>query len=103
MPLALSSRLSGLLNSTEIAAIYGSITTAISYDGEIYAGIIESYDATMKVLLIAATCIAVIPLALSFLVSDLYLSDAHNGVEHEDLGGIPLEQKEDGDAKVFAA
>lgn len=41
MPGALDSHLSGLLNSTEIDNIYGSITTAISYptDGPVYAGI----------------------------------------------------------------
>ncbi|KAK4703700.1 hypothetical protein P7C70_g2520, partial [Phenoliferia sp. Uapishka_3] len=94
MPEHLASHLSGLLNSTEIASIYGSITTATSYplDGPIYAGIIDSYDATMKTLLIAATCIAVIPITLSFFVQDMFLSDAHNDVEGENVKGEMIEE-----------
>lgn len=97
MPGQLESHLSGLLNSTAINDIYGSITTAISYplDGPIYAGIITSYDDVMKTLLIAATCIAVIPVALSFFVTDMYLSDAHNAVEGEDVAGRPLGEERD--------
>lgn len=58
-----------------------------------------AYGETMKILLIAATCIAVIPIGLSLLVSDIYLSDAHNAVEHEDLGGRPLEEETRRDEK----
>ncbi|KAL8278568.1 hypothetical protein RQP46_009060 [Phenoliferia psychrophenolica] len=92
MPHQLTSHLTGLLNSTEIDSIYNSITTAISYplDGPIYHGIIESYDATMKTLLIAATCVAVVPVFLSLFMKDMYLSDAHNAIEGEDVRGLPL-------------
>ena len=48
----------------------------------------------MKILLVAATCIAVIPVLLSLLVSDIFLSDSHNAVEREDLAGRPLDEDE---------
>lgn len=55
---------------------------------------IVSYNYTMKVLLIGATVLAIVPIGLSLLVSDLYLGDGQNAVEHEDLGGRPLGEKE---------
>ncbi|KAI5477370.1 MFS transporter, drug:H+ antiporter [Pseudohyphozyma bogoriensis] len=92
MPANLDKELAGLLPEANITAIYGSITTATSYgsDSAIYQGVVAAYGETMKVLLIAATCIAVVPLLLSVSITDVYLSDAHNAVEHEDLGGRPM-------------
>jgi hypothetical protein len=81
MPGQLEQNLAGILNSTEIAGIYGAITTAVSYTGtpafdgivsrphwnvstrsvvdlDFHALQIASYDYVMKVLLIAATCLA---------------------------------------------
>ncbi|KAM0755497.1 drug:h+ antiporter [Meredithblackwellia eburnea MCA 4105] len=89
MPQNLNNNLQGLLNSTQIEAIYGSITTAASYPrtSAVYQGVVKAYGDTMKVLLIAGTCIAVIPIALSFLVNDLYLGDTQNAVEAEEGSG----------------
>ncbi|KAJ3740665.1 drug:h+ antiporter [Lentinula detonsa] len=89
MPKQLSQNLNGLLNSTEIDSIYASITTAVTYrsDEAVYDGIITSYDYTMKILLIVATAIAVVPVILSFFVKDMYLSDKHNDVEDIDANG----------------
>ncbi|KAL8284197.1 hypothetical protein RQP46_004946 [Phenoliferia psychrophenolica] len=97
MPGLLAKNLDGLLNSTAIDGIYGSIYTAASYPrgSPIYEGVVSAYSETMKVLLIAATCIAVVPVFLSFAVSDIYLSDAHNAVEGEDLAGRPLDDHSD--------
>ncbi|KAI5476706.1 MFS transporter, drug:H+ antiporter [Pseudohyphozyma bogoriensis] len=97
MPENLETQLSGLLPEANITAIYGSITTAVSYgtDSPIYAGVVTAYGQTMKVLLIAATCIAVIPVLLSIGITDVFLSDAHNAVEHEDLGGRPMGNDEE--------
>ncbi|GAA6052826.1 hypothetical protein JCM3770_006271 [Rhodotorula araucariae] len=100
MPKQLAKHLAGILNSTEIAGIYGSITTASTYktSGNIaaYEGIVEAYSATMKVLLIAATCIAVVPIGLSLFAENIYLGDTQNAVEGEDLAGrtIAAEKKE---------
>ncbi|KAE9398857.1 drug:h+ antiporter [Gymnopus androsaceus JB14] len=93
MPKQLTQNLNGLVNSTEINDIYSSITTAITYRDEtaIYDGIITSYDYTMKILLIVATVIAVIPVILSLFVKDMYLSDKHNDVEDVDNSGAPTD------------
>ncbi|GAA5993628.1 hypothetical protein JCM11641_001034 [Rhodosporidiobolus odoratus] len=96
MPKQLSQHLTGLLPEANITGIYASIKTAASYRGvnePVYEGIIESYSYTMKILLIAATAIAVIPPLLALGIKDIYLSDAHNAVEGEALDGRPLDQK----------
>lgn len=93
MPGELASNLAGILNSTEIATVFGSITTAASYRGvnePAYQGVITSYDAVMKTILIAATVIAVIPIGLALILPDIYLGDGQNAVEKEDLGGRPI-------------
>lgn len=63
MPQALTKELSGFLNSTEITAIFDSITTASSYDpnSPIFIGVVTAYNSVMKILLIAATTLAVTP------------------------------------------
>ncbi|KAF5383397.1 hypothetical protein D9757_006152 [Collybiopsis confluens] len=93
MPKQLAMNLGGLLNSTEIDSIYASITTAVTYrsNTDVYNGIIISYDYTMKILLIVATAIAVIPVSLSLFVKDMYLSDKHNDVEDVDKSGMPVD------------
>ncbi|KAK4706129.1 hypothetical protein P7C70_g65, partial [Phenoliferia sp. Uapishka_3] len=105
MPGLLAKNLDGLLNATAIDAIYGSIYTAASYPkgSPIYEGVISAYDDTMKVLLIAATCIAVIPIFLSLFVSDIFLSDAQNAVEHEDLAGRTLDAPNVSEKEVSSA
>lgn len=93
MPGELARNLAGILNTTEIASVFGSITTAASYRGvndAAYEGIITSYDSVMKTLLIAATCIAIVPIALAIILPDIYLGDGQNAVEKEDLGGRPI-------------
>lgn len=39
----------------------------------------------MKILIITATCIAVIPFALSFFIPDWHLGDKQNAVDNVDL------------------
>ncbi|BGP20482.1 hypothetical protein JCM10213v2_008643 [Rhodosporidiobolus nylandii] len=97
MPEQLAEHLAGLANQTTIDGIYGSITDALTYKAsspEIYDGIIASYSYTMKILLIAATAVAVIPPLLAVGVQNIYLSDAHNAVEGEALDGRPIEEKD---------
>ncbi|GAA5886423.1 hypothetical protein JCM5296_001901 [Sporobolomyces johnsonii] len=95
MPSQLDQRLTGLLPEANITAIFGSITTAASYPkgSPIYEGVIGAYDETMKVLLIAATAIAVIPPILALFVNNILLTKAQNAVEGEDLAGRPLDEK----------
>ncbi|BGP27916.1 hypothetical protein JCM10295v2_006903 [Rhodotorula toruloides] len=96
MPRELNNHLSNILNSTEIASVFGSITTAVTYRGTndaAYDGIVHAYTTTMKVLLIAATAVAVIPPVLALLVSNIKLSNDQNAVEGEDLAGRPTNAK----------
>lgn len=92
MPKELSKHLTGILSETEIDAVYGAITTAVSYRGvnePAYEGIVAAYTTTMKILLIAATAVAVVPPVLALFVDNVYLSDSQNATEAEDLGGLP--------------
>jgi len=95
MPGQLATHLAGLANATEIEAIFGSITVAASYpkDSAIYEGVVTAYSNTMRTILIAATVIAVIPPCLALLVDNIHLTDAHNAVEREDVGGERLDEK----------
>merc|ERR1712093_119608 len=90
MPKELAKNLAGILNSTEIAAVFGSITTASTYktsNRAAYDGIVDSYANVMKMLLIAATAISVVPIIMSLFANNIYLSDTQNAVEGEDLAG----------------
>ncbi|KAJ3008676.1 hypothetical protein HKX48_008399 [Thoreauomyces humboldtii] len=92
MPGQLHDQLGGYLNDTSIDQIFGSIGVAASFprDSPVYDGIITAYGNTMRTLLIVATCIAVVPILLSFLVQDVHLTDDQNAVEKEDVGGERL-------------
>ena len=93
MPKELAKNLTGILSTTEIEAVYGAITTAASYRGvndAAYDGIVAAYTTTMKILLIAATAVAVVPPVLALWVDNPYLSDrAQNATEDEDPAGLP--------------
>lgn len=123
MPVQLEQHLAGILNSTEIAAVYGSIYTAATYkttNAAAYEGIIESYvrstfppflkpkkrktdfsfslhfqSYTMKILLIAGTAVAVIPPFLALGVKNIHLTETQNAVENEALDGRPIDEKRD--------
>lgn len=56
----------------------------------------------MKILLIAATCLAVIPIGLAIILPDIYLGDGQNAVEKEDLGGRPITSRPVSNEKVVA-
>ncbi|CAE6385752.1 unnamed protein product [Rhizoctonia solani] len=84
MPRQLEIHLPGV-NATTRAELFGSITNAATYPpGD---PIREAYDETMKVLLIAATVIAIIPPALALLMPDYFLGDTQNAVEGTTLTG----------------
>jgi hypothetical protein len=120
MPDQLTQNLSPYLNSTEIAGIFGSITTAVSYKGvndPVFEGTvrclmlskyreltvipyqIRAYDFTMERLLIAATVLSVPPIIFAFFCNDIYLGDTQNSIEVEEktaqttAGAEPLDEK----------
>ncbi|GAA5964033.1 hypothetical protein JCM3765_007847 [Sporobolomyces pararoseus] len=101
MPNELAKRLTGLLPEANITLIYGSITTAASYPkgSPIYEGIIDSYDQVMKILLIAATCIAVLPPLLAIGINNILLTKAHNAVEGQDIAGRTIDDESVRDQK----
>ncbi|GAA5991512.1 hypothetical protein JCM5350_005191 [Sporobolomyces pararoseus] len=101
MPNELAKRLTGLLPEANITLIYGSITTAASYPkgSPIYEGIIDSYDQVMKILLIAATCIAVLPPLLAIGINNILLTKAHNAVEGQDTAGRTIDDESIQDQK----
>ncbi|QRV78334.1 major facilitator superfamily transporter [Ceratobasidium sp. AG-Ba] len=99
MPKQLEIHLPGV-NETTRATLFGSITTIATYPpgDPIREGVIQAYDETMKVMLIAATVIAVIPVALALLMPDYFLGDTQNAVEGTALTGetisdVPKEKK----------
>jgi hypothetical protein len=95
------------LNATERAEIFGSITIAAEQplDSPIRQGVIAgtsplphprpilssndtpAYSETMKVMLIAATVLSVIPPLAAFLMPDYYLGDQQNAVDQAGLTG----------------
>ena len=46
---------------------------------------VAAYSDGMKIIMISATCLAVIPFALSFFIPDRYLGDTPNTVDTADL------------------
>ncbi|GAA5823732.1 hypothetical protein JCM5353_008574 [Sporobolomyces roseus] len=95
MPVELANRLTGLIPEANITLIYGSITTAASYPkgSPVYEGVIGAYDEVMKILLIAATVIAVFPPLFALGINNILLTKAHNAVEGEDVAGRTLDDE----------
>ncbi|KAI0690338.1 drug:h+ antiporter [Cerioporus squamosus] len=77
------------VNATERAELFGSITsiTALPYDDPTRQGVIAAYSDVMKIMLIAATCLSVVPLILSLFMPNWYLGDRQNAVDAADLKG----------------
>lgn len=46
-----------------------------------------AYDDTMKILILAATCISVIPILLALTMPNWYLGDKQNAVDDSNLAG----------------
>jgi hypothetical protein len=91
MPGQLATHLSGLMNSTEIAAIYGSITTAATYPpgSPVHEGVVAAYTRVMLILLIPATVFAIVPVVAALMLDDVHLGDTQNAVEAEGDVALP--------------
>ncbi|KAK0242891.1 drug:h+ antiporter [Armillaria nabsnona] len=70
-------------------ALYSSITTVTTYarGTEIREGAISAYGDVMKIMLIVATVMSVIPLIISLFMPDWHLGEKQNAVDEEDLAG----------------
>ncbi|KAI0755989.1 drug:h+ antiporter [Irpex lacteus] len=85
------------LSAEERAKLYGSLTTVTTYPrgDPIREGVITAYDSTMRTLVIAATCISVLPILFSLMMPDYHLSDKQNAVDDTTLTGERVEGEED--------
>ncbi|PBL02673.1 MFS general substrate transporter [Armillaria gallica] len=77
------------ISQDERDALYSSITTVTTYarGTEIREGAISAYGDVMKIMLIVATVMSVIPLIISLFMPDWHLGDKQNAVDEEDLAG----------------
>ncbi|TFK64325.1 MFS general substrate transporter, partial [Pluteus cervinus] len=69
--------------------LYGSIVAAAANPrgDPIREGVIQAYDEVMKIMIIAAACLSVIPLILSLFMPNWYLGDQQNAVDQKGLMG----------------
>ncbi|KAI1784015.1 MFS general substrate transporter [Ganoderma leucocontextum] len=88
MPEKLGEYLPGL-SQEERDVLFGDITAvrARPMDDPVRLGVIGAYSDTMKVMLILAMVLSVIPLVLSVFMPNWYLGDQQNAVEEADLIG----------------
>ncbi|PIL29490.1 MFS general substrate transporter [Ganoderma sinense ZZ0214-1] len=77
------------LSQEERDVLFGDIknVTERAIDDPVRVGVIGAYSDTMKVMLILAMALSVIPLVLSFFMPNWYLGDQQNAVEEADLLG----------------
>ncbi|KAK7689671.1 hypothetical protein QCA50_007466 [Cerrena zonata] len=77
-------------------ALFGSITDVVAYPrgDPIREGVISAYDDTMKIMIIAATALSVIPIFLALLMPNWYLGDKQNAVDDADLTGETVNDEE---------
>ncbi|KAK0468474.1 drug:h+ antiporter [Desarmillaria tabescens] len=77
------------ISQDERDALYFSITTVASYarGTEIREGAVSAYGDVMKIMLIVATVMSVIPLIISLFMPDWHLGEKQNAVDEEDLAG----------------
>lgn len=75
------------LSDGERAKLYGNISSVLDIPrgDPIREGVIEAYDDTMKVMVIAATLLSVPPVLFSLLMPNWYLGDQQNAVDTSDV------------------
>ncbi|KII88069.1 hypothetical protein PLICRDRAFT_176809 [Plicaturopsis crispa FD-325 SS-3] len=97
MPANLAKYLPTLSDSAR-AELYGSIASvaAIPRGDPTREGVILAYDDTMKVMIIVATCLSVVPIILALVMPNLYLGDTQNAVEDPDVRAGVEDRFDDG-------
>ncbi|CAL1710437.1 unnamed protein product [Somion occarium] len=93
MPKKLDKYLS-FLPEDQRAQLFGSITDVAVYPrgDPIREGVINAYDETMKVMIIAATALSVVPILFALIMPNWYLGDKQNAVDNADLTGEPIDE-----------
>ncbi|KAM0752628.1 MFS general substrate transporter [Meredithblackwellia eburnea MCA 4105] len=100
MPRNLEKRLNGVLNSTEIADIFGSITNARDSEPSVRSLVIQAYNDTVKSnMFLPGLIIAIVALIPGLLTSNYYLGSNQNAVEENNI--IVLQDK-DADEEALA-
>ncbi|OAX34932.1 MFS general substrate transporter [Rhizopogon vinicolor AM-OR11-026] len=96
MPANLEKYLSWL-SDEQRAELYGSITSARAYPrgDPIREGVINAYDDTMMIMVIAATALSVVPIVFALAMPNWYLGDKQNAVDAADLTGRTAFEDED--------
>ncbi|KAG0701988.1 major facilitator superfamily domain-containing protein [Suillus ampliporus] len=81
------------------AELYGSIDLVQSYPrgDPVREGVINAYDDTMKIMVIAATALSVIPIFLALAMPNWYLGDRQNAIDAADLTGRSVLEDDDED------
>lgn len=62
--------------------------SCVSHDAD---GLKTAYSDVMRTMVIASTCIAVVPVIISLFMPNWYLGDQQNAVENVNLAGEPLD------------
>ncbi|KIN99039.1 hypothetical protein M404DRAFT_16569 [Pisolithus tinctorius Marx 270] len=77
------------LTDVQRADLYGSITsvTSLPRGNPVREGAIQAYDDTMKIMVITAVVVSVLPMLLALGMPDWYLGDKQNAVDAADLDG----------------
>ncbi|KAI6037915.1 major facilitator superfamily domain-containing protein [Pisolithus marmoratus] len=77
------------LTNKQRAELYGSITsvTSLPRGNPVREGVIQAYDDTMKIMVIAAILASALPLLLALGMPNWYLGDKQNAVDATDLDG----------------
>ncbi|KAI5993196.1 hypothetical protein EDC04DRAFT_1276352 [Pisolithus marmoratus] len=77
------------LSNKQRAELYGSITsvTSLPRGNPVREGVIQAYDDTMKIMVIAAILVSVLPMLLALGMPNWYLGDKQNAVDATDLDG----------------
>ncbi|KIJ51356.1 hypothetical protein M422DRAFT_43910 [Sphaerobolus stellatus SS14] len=97
MPARLAKHLP-FLSQADRDTLYGSLYAVAAYpQGDpVRAGVILAYSDVMKIMTIAATAVAVLPLILAFFMPDWYLGTQQNAIDNVDLAG----EKEEGKTTI---
>ncbi|KAG2353161.1 major facilitator superfamily domain-containing protein [Suillus spraguei] len=91
------------LSDEQRAELYGSITLAASYPpgDPVREGVINAYDDTMKIMVIVATVLSVVPILLALAMPNWYLGDRQNAIDAADLTGrLALEDDEEDEEEM---
>ncbi|KAI6102704.1 major facilitator superfamily domain-containing protein [Pisolithus croceorrhizus] len=90
------------LTDEQRAELYGSITsvTSLPRGNPVREGVIQAYDDTMKIMVIAAIIASVLPMLLALGMPNWYLGDKQNAVDATDLDGRKSVETESGSSEV---